>query len=111
MKLLTDTDPNNSDYVQAFLKDVAVQEAQCFDRIFLHFALLNGIKQDITKIDFDDNPARPNYVGYYYNGVVPKSTHQRHFLMSRDLIIKPGETLPVLNIVFNASLIDETQGN
>lgn len=111
MELLTDTNPNESETIKAFLADVQIKEAQCFDRIFLRFALLNGIKQDIIKIDFDDNPQRPNYVGYYYNGTIPKSTHQRHFLMSRDLIMKQGEELPVLNIVFNASLIDETQEN
>ncbi len=111
MELLTDTNPNESDFTRAFLADVQVQEAKCFDRIFLRFCLLNGLKQDISKIDFEDNPQRPNFIGYYYNGTIPKSNHQRHFLMSRDLIIKPGEELPVLNIVFNRSLIDETKEN
>lgn len=110
-ELLTDTDPQENEFVEAFLADVAVQEAKCFDRIFLRFCLLNGVKQDIGKIDFDKTPLRPNFIGYYYNGPIPKSTHQRHFLMSRDLIIKDGEDLPVLNITFNRSLIDEENEN
>ena len=111
MELLTDTNPNESEFVKQFLNDVKVKEAECFDRVFTRFCLLNGVKIDIAKIDFESHPQRPNFTAYYYRGIIPKSNLQRHFLMSRDLIEKPGEYLPVLNITFNANLIDEKNEN
>lgn len=108
---LSKKDVEKDAFIRKFLEDIKIQELKCFDRVFLRFCLLNGIKQDINKIEFDHNPARPNYVGYYYRGLIPKSNHERHFLMYRELITKPGEDLPVLNIVFNQSLIDESKEN
>lgn len=110
MQLLKDENPADNPLVQKFLKDVLLKEEEAFNRIFTRFCLLNGVRFDLAKINtVTRGPVAPNLVEYYYIGKIPKGTGEIHFLMSRNLAMVPGEDLPVLNITFNADLLDETK--
>jgi hypothetical protein len=71
--------------------------------------LLNGVAYDISKIEVYTHPGRDNFGEYFYMGKVLKGPGTRHFLMSRDLTMVEGEELPVLNIIFNHDLLDESK--
>lgn len=107
MELLKDENPAENPEIRAFLNDVKIKEAEAFNRIFLRFCLMNGIPQDISKIETREFAGRPNYWEYYFLGKIPKHSGQLHFLMSRELKMVEGEFLPVLRIAFNKDLIDE----
>lgn len=110
MELLKDEDPLETEAVKQFLKGVLVKEEEAFNRIYTRSCLMNGVVFDLSKIHTTPKyEERPNYGEYYYLGPVLKGTGTKHFLMSRDIVMVDGEELPVLNIVFNADLLDETK--
>lgn len=100
--LQQDVDPSAE-----FLKQVAIKEAECLDRILTRFCLLNGLPINISKVEHQIFEGRDNYYELFYIGPIRKSKNIKHFLMSRDLKIVPGQTFPVLEIKFNPDLLKE----
>jgi len=93
--LQQDIDPS-----EAFLKMVALKEEEVLRATLTRFCLMKGGKISIDRVDFRTWDNRPNYIEYYYIGLVRGSTDQKHILMSRELKIVPGQELPVLEILF-----------
>lgn len=115
MELLTDTNPNETPAVKAFLNDVLIAEQKAFDRVFTRFCLVNGLRFENALLNIETTfpfPEQPNYGAYYYKGnTLNDKTVKRHFLMSRDLIMIEGKELPTLEIKWNVNLIDESKEN
>lgn len=113
MELLQDTNPIDNPAVRAFLNDVLTAEQKAFDRVFTRFCLLNGLKFEIAFMKIETSypyPQKPNYGEYYFLGnTLNDKTVKRHFLMSRDLVLADGESIPSLIIKWNDDLLDESK--
>lgn len=113
MELLKDDNPAENPAVKKFLNDVLLAEQKAFDRVFTRFCILNGLKFETAFLNIETaytNPEKPNYGEYHYKGnTLNDKTVKRHFLMSRDLILVPGNELPTLEVKWNFDLLDETK--
>lgn len=107
MEVLKDEDPKNNPEIKALVQQIALKEAEAFDRIFKRFCWLHGLAVNIANVDYNipDHVNRPNFWEYYYIGPVRKSTDRRHFLMSREVKFVDGK--PTLEIIFNQTLLKE----
>lgn len=92
--------PKPIDPGETFMKMVTSKEEEVLNAALTRFCIAKGGKIDISRVDFRTWDHRPNYIEYYYMGLVRNSKENKHILMSRELKIVQGQELPVLEILF-----------